>query len=144
MFLGEYLHTLDDKGRVVLPASFRAAIKEAGNQVVLTQGSDGNLALFTPDRFHEVAAEQGMNARTRDVRRDARAWFAKADLQKLDSQGRVMIKDKLREAAGIESPAEVAVVGVYDRIEIWEPTAFVAEQTAADAAFRAAEEVPGI
>ncbi|HSJ35795.1 MAG TPA: division/cell wall cluster transcriptional repressor MraZ [Acidimicrobiia bacterium] len=144
MFLGDYIHTLDEKGRVVMPSSFRAAIKEEGGQVVITKGSDGNLVIFTAPKFDEIAAEASASRpRLLDARRDLRAKFANADLQKLDSQGRVSLKPKLREFAGLEGAGEVAVVGMYDRIELWEVEAFEQEQAAADAAYRESEEVPG-
>lgn len=143
MFLGDYIHTLDDKGRVVMPAPFRAAIKEEGGNVVVTKGPDGNLVIFTSDMFEEVAQEEIARPRLREARRDARAKFAGADLQKMDSQGRVSLKPRLREYAGLTDADEVAVVGVYDRIEVWNVAAFEAEQAAADAAYRESEEVPG-
>lgn len=127
-----------------MPSSFRAAIKEEGGQVVITKGSDGNLVIFTAPKFDEIAAEASASRpRLLDARRDLRAKFANADLQKLDSQGRVSLKPKLREFAGLEGAGEVAVVGMYDRIELWEVEAFEQEQAAADAAYRESEEVPG-
>lgn len=143
MFLGDYIHTLDDKGRVVMPASFRSAIKEDGGNVVVTKGNDGNLVIFTGSKFQEIAAEELQRPRLRDARRDLRAKFANADYQKIDSQGRVILKPRLREYAGLADATEVAVVGLYDRIEVWDVAAFEAEQAAADAAFRESEEVPG-
>lgn len=143
MFLGDYIHTLDDKGRVVMPAPFRAAIKEEGGNVVVTKGPDGNLVLFTAEKFEEIAQEETERPRLRDARRDARAKFASADLQKMDSQGRVSLKPRLREYARLLDVDEVAVVGVYDRIEIWDVAAFEEEQAAADAAYQESEEVPG-
>lgn len=143
MFLGDYIHTLDEKGRVVMPASFRAAIKEAGGSVVVTKGSDGNLVLFTEEKFSQIAEEEMQRPRLRETRRDLRAKFANADLQKMDSQGRISLKPKLREYAGLSEASEVAVVGLFDRIELWEVAAFAAEQSAADALYREREEVPG-
>lgn len=143
MFLGDYIHTMDEKGRVVLPSSFRGAIKEDGGHVVVTKGSDGNLALFTQTKFHEIAQEELERPRDRQARREARAKFGSADLQKMDSQGRVMLKPKLREYAHLSDAAEVAVVGMYDRIELWDVDAFEAEQAASDELYRTSEEVPG-
>jgi MraZ protein len=143
VFLGDYIHTLDDKGRVVMPAPFRAAIKEDGGIVVVTKGPDGNLVLFPQSKFEEIAKEETERPRLRDARRDARAKFASADLQKMDSQGRVSLKPRLRDYANLMEVDEVAVVGVYDRIEVWDVDAFEEEQTAADAAYRESEEVPG-
>ncbi|HLU53494.1 MAG TPA: cell division/cell wall cluster transcriptional repressor MraZ [Acidimicrobiia bacterium] len=143
MFLGDYIHTLDEKGRVVMPSSFRAVIKEEGGNVVVTKGPDGNLVVFTEEKFREVAQEEMERPRVRETRRDIRAKFAAADLQKMDSQGRIAIKPRLREYAGIQSASEVAVVGVFDRIEIWDVAAFEQEQAAADTLYRESEETPG-
>lgn len=144
MFLGDYIHTLDEKGRVVMPSPFRAAIKEEGGNVVVTKGPDGNLVLFTEEKFRQVAEEEiAARPRVRDVRRDIRAKFAGADLQKIDSQGRVSLKPKLRDYAGLTDAHEVAVVGVYDRIELWDVVSFETEQETADALYRENEEVPG-
>jgi MraZ protein len=143
VFLGDYIHTLDEKGRVVMPAPFRAVIKEEGGNVVVTKGPDGNLVVFTEDKFRQVAEEEIQRPRVRETRRDIRAKFAAADLQKMDSQGRIVIKPRLREYAGIHNASEVAVVGVFDRIEIWDVTAFEEEQAAADALYRESEETPG-
>lgn len=143
MFLGDYIHTLDEKGRVVMPASFRAAIKEDGGNVVVTKGNDGNLVLFTASKFDEIAAEELQRPRLREARRDLRAKFANADFQKVDSQGRVSLKQKLRRYAGLDDATEVAVVGLYDRIELWDVATYEAEQAEADAAYRESEEVPG-
>lgn len=143
VFLGDYIHTLDEKGRVVMPASFRAAIKDSGGNVVVTKGSDGNLVVFTEDKFAQIAAEEMQRPRLRETRRDLRAKFANADLQKMDSQGRISLKPRLREYAGLGEAGEVAVVGLFDRIELWDVRSFEAEQSTADAAYREGEEVPG-
>jgi len=99
--------------------------------------------VFTEDKFRQVAEEEIQRPRVRETRRDIRAKFAAADLQKMDSQGRIVIKPRLREYAGIHNASEVAVVGVFDRIEIWDVTGFEEEQAAADALYRESEETPG-
>lgn len=143
MFLGDYIHTLDDKGRVVMPAQFRARIKEDGGEVVVTKGSEGNLVLFEASRFRQIAEEERARPRLRNTRLDARAKFASADLQKMDSQGRVTLKQKLRDYAGLTDATEVVVAGLYDYIEIWDVEAWEREQAMVDAAYRGSEEVPG-
>jgi MraZ protein len=143
VFLGDYIHTLDEKGRVVMPAPFRTAIKEDGGNVVVTKGQDGNLVIFTASKFKDIAEDEIERPRLRDARRDFRAKFANADFQKIDSQGRVTLRSKLREWARLTDVPEVAVVGLYDRIEVWDTAAYEQEQAAADAAYRESEEVPG-
>lgn len=143
MFLGDYIHTLDDKGRVVMPSSFRGAIKDDGGRVVVAKGSDGCITIFTESKFTEIAEQEIQAPRVRDTRRNMRAKFAAADVQKMDSQGRVSLKPKLREYAGLSDADEVAVIGMYDRIEVWQVDAYEAEQAMADDAYRTSEEVPG-
>lgn len=143
MFLGDYIHTLDDKGRVVMPAQYRAAIKEDGGEVVVSKGTDGNLVIFTRSKFLKLAEEETSRPRLRDARLDARAKFAAADLQKIDSQGRVTLKQKLRDYAGLSEATEVAVAGLFDRIEIWDVASWEAEQAKVDHTYRSGEEVPG-
>src|SRR5690606_6609462 len=99
-----------------MPAPFRAVIKEEGGNVVVTKGPDGNLVVFTEDKFRQVAEEEIQRPRVRETRRDIRAKFAAADLQKMDSQGRIVIKPRLREYAGIQSASEVAAVVVFEWI----------------------------
>ncbi len=140
MFLGEFIHTLDEKGRVVMPSSFRAALKEG---LVTTKGKDGNIVVFPASTFEEIANEELEQPRTREARRQARAMFSSAEFMKLDSQGRILLKPALRAYAGVDGADEVTVAGLYDRIEIWEVGSFLQEREEADAEYRANEEVPG-
>jgi MraZ protein len=140
VFLGEFIHTLDGKGRVVMPRSFRDFLEEG---LVTTKGKDGNVVVFPYDTFRQLAQEELESARTRAARRKARSMFSGADLMKLDSQGRILLKPELQEYAGIDDSKEVAVVGLFDRIEIWDVATFEAEREAADADYRANEEEPG-
>lgn len=117
MFLGEYNHTIDDKGRVIIPARFRP---DLATGLVVTRGLDGCLALYSNAAW-EALAEQ-VNAlpitdrRARDFRRFV---FGSATEATLDRQGRALIPAYLREYAGIDS--EVTVVGMNTYIEIWNP-----------------------
>ncbi|CAN5851638.1 division/cell wall cluster transcriptional repressor MraZ [soil metagenome] len=140
MFLGEFIHTLDDKGRVVMPSSFRAALKEG---LVTAKGKDGNIVVLPASTFDELAREELEQPRTREARRQARAMFSSAEFMKLDSQGRILLKPSLRTYAGLVDADEVTVAGLYDRIEIWEVDSFVRERQEADVEYRSNEEVPG-
>lgn len=140
VFLGEFIHTLDSKGRVVLPRSFRDALEDG---LVTTKGKDGNVVVFPAGTFEELARSELEKERTRDARRKARSMFSGADLMHLDGQGRILLKPELQQYAGIEGSKDVAVVGLFDRIEIWDVGAFEAERDAADSDYRANEEEPG-
>ena len=116
MFLGEHQHTVDPKGRIVLPSRFRA---ELAKGCFITKGLDRCLFIFTPEQWEIEAQEfRALSRRDRQLRNYSRVFFAGAIDQKLDKQGRVQIPAGLREYAGIEK--DVTVVGVAERIEIWD------------------------
>ena len=116
MFLGEYQHTLDPKGRVVLPAKFRERLADG---CIITKGQERCLFVFALDRWEEEVERVNRLPRTdRRARKLARSFFAGADQQAPDKQGRVQIPQNLRSYAGLEK--DLTVVGVADRIEIWD------------------------
>lgn len=124
-----------------MPSGFRPALKEDG--LVVAQGKDGNIAIFPTGTFESIAREELEALGDRKARRRSRAIFGPADSQKLDAQGRVLLKPNLRRYAGIDQATEVAVVGMYDRIEVWDVESFNAALAEAEAEYRADEEVPG-
>lgn len=116
MFLGEYSHSLDEKGRVVMPSKFRVGL--AGG-CVLTKGQERCLYVFPQDRWEGEAAQVLKLPRTdRRARNFSRSFFASASDQTLDRAGRCQIPEPLRIYAGLEK--DITVVGVADRIEIWD------------------------
>lgn len=120
MFLGEYLHTIDDKGRLTLPAKFRA---ELATGVVVTRGIDKCLFAF-PMAEWEKLAERVSNlplteAQAREFRR---LLFSGANDAELDKQGRVLLPQYLREYAGLDG--NVIVAGLNTHMEIWAPEAW--------------------
>ena len=118
MFFGRYEHSLDSKGRVVLPARFRSSFETP--QAFLTQYLDGCLALWTPAEFErQVRAMQAQAAAGRTNRNRARLWAARSHEVEIDRQGRMPIPSHLREFASLES--DVLVHGAIDRVELWAP-----------------------
>ena len=125
MFLGEFQHSLDDKGRIILPARFR---DELPSRVYLTGEIDGCLALWNESEFTTKAEE--MRDRLKGNRSDrdvARAFFATAAQAELTGQGRMVIPANLRTFAGLER--EVVVNGMFDHIEIWDAAAWRERRT---------------
>lgn len=117
-FVGRYEHTLDSKGRIILPAKFRGAFEHGG---YLTENREGCLALWTPGEFErqmQSMQEQSMAGRTE--RNRARLWAASSQETEIDRQGRMAIPAYLREFASLEG--DVLVHGAIDRIEIWNPS----------------------
>lgn len=121
MFLGEYTHTIDDKGRLTIPAKFRG---ELAAGLVLTRGFDRNLMVYPMGEWEklaqEIMARPVSDARTRDFRR--RVFSGAVDLEP-DRQGRILVPPYLREFAELtsENKGEVVVVGMFNYIEIWSP-----------------------
>jgi MraZ protein len=140
VFLGEDIHTLDDKGRVVLPARFR---RDLADGCVITKGQDGQLLVFTKEVYAEKATEVMEKPLDTPGRRFARTFFSSADEQNLDKAGRLLIKPDLRGYAGLELGREVAVLGVFDHIELWNLEAHLADRERGDREFLEAEETEG-
>lgn len=121
MFLGEHEHTIDDKGRLTLPAKLRAPFA-AG--IVLTRGLDKCVYAFTPDRWRALRDERlaSIDPFSIEGRKIRRYMFTGAAEAQLDRQGRVPIPAPLANYAGIGK--DVVVAGVDDHLEIWDRTAW--------------------
>jgi MraZ protein len=117
-FVGRYEHSLDAKGRVILPAKFRVHFEQGG---YLTQHTERCLALWTPGEFErQMQSMQEMAASGRADRNRTRLWASNSADVEIDRQGRMPIPGHLRAFAGLD--AEVLVHGAIDRVELWDPT----------------------
>jgi MraZ protein len=116
MFLGEYQHSLDAKGRVILPAKYR---DQLSGGAYVTKGRGGCLSVYTAQEFEEVA-DRVREASKRGGREldAARSFFAGTAEVSPDKQGRIAIPQQLREYAALDK--DVVVAGVFSRIEIWD------------------------
>lgn len=118
-FYGSYEHSIDDRGRVAIPAKYRASFAVG---VVLRLGPEGCVELYTPERFEEekdlLLGESG-GLRTQEGRRQRRQFLAGVSDQELDKQGRIVLSPTLRAQAGLSEKA--TIVGCGDYIEIWDP-----------------------
>lgn len=115
MFKGKYNHTIDAKGRLIVPSKFREML---GDEFVITKGADGCLTVYDNDgwnAFEETLQAMPMNRK--DVRQVARFFLAGAADVEVDKQGRILIPTELREYAGLEK--EVVLIGMAGKIEIW-------------------------
>jgi MraZ protein len=120
-FFGRYEHSLDIKGRIILPARLRHSFD---TEAFLSQWHDGCLALWTPEVFEKQLAEmEAIQHRGPEERQAARVLAAGSVQVELDRQGRVAIPAYLREYASLESA--VLVVGALDRIELWRPEQYL-------------------
>lgn len=122
MFLGEYRHSLDPKGRVNLPTKFRSALSKG---VVITRGVDRCLFVYPHATWEKLAANLARLPLTAQASRAfARLLLAGAMDVVPDGQGRIMLPEYLRSYARVRK--QVVIAGVYDRLEIWEAEAWSA------------------
>lgn len=120
MFFGEYQHSIDEKGRLAIPAKFRRSL--AGG-VVVTRGMDTCLYLYPVEEWAKLAEKlSGLPISQADSRAFSRLILAGASHAEIDSQGRILVPDYLRRYAGIR--AKAVIVGLYNRAEIWEEEAW--------------------
>ncbi|MDO8593395.1 MAG: division/cell wall cluster transcriptional repressor MraZ [bacterium] len=120
MFIGEYLHTLDSKNRISLPAKFR---KDLGRAVVMTRGLDRCLYVYSRKAWEREAQTYSADVNGSSARRGlARLFLAGSSEVEVDSNGRVLIPEHLKLFASIKEKAVIA--GVADRVEIWEERAW--------------------
>lgn len=120
-FLGSYLHQLDGKGRMALPAPFRRSVGEEG--FVLIHFEEPSLFLFPVKTWAEVERRLvELVRRQPDARKSVLALTANALEVVPDKQGRILVPERLQKAARLDG--EALIVGVLDRIEIWNPELF--------------------
>lgn len=120
MFSGTYTPKLDEKGRLFLPAKFREAMAEG---LVMTRGQERSIDIRTAADFERFADKFKTASQTdARLRGYGRMLFGLMSEQTPDKQGRITITPPLRQYAGLGK--EAVVVGVYDRIEIWDPKAW--------------------
>ena len=115
MFLGKYKHTLDDKGRIFMPAKFR---DELAGGMVATIGIDRCISVYTKEEFSRFKDRlDGASVTNQAVRQFSRIIYGFACECECDKQGRIMLSQELKDYAGIEK--EAMIVGESKKIEIW-------------------------
>lgn len=115
MFMGEYNHTIDTKGRLIIPSKFREAL---GDEFVVTKGLDGCLFVYDNAEWQSFEAKlKALPLTNKDARQFVRFFLAGAAGVEVDKQGRILLPITLREFAGLDK--EVVLVGVASRVEIW-------------------------
>lgn len=120
MLIGEYKHTIDDKKRISLPIKFR---KEIGKSMVITQGLDNCLFVYSLKEWTKISEQLGsLPMGQSNARGFNRLFLGGASEIDIDSVGRIIIPDGLREFAKLKS--KVVFAGIYNRVEIWDEEAW--------------------
>lgn len=115
MFIGEYQHTIDEKGRLSVPAKFRGLLAQGA---VVTRGLDNCLFLYVPEEWEKLASKlSDLPIGQADARAFSRLMLAGAFSLEVDRQGRINIPQYLRDFAVIKK--NVVIAGLYNRLEIW-------------------------
>lgn len=115
MFMGEYHHTIDEKGRMIIPAKFR---EELGSTFVITRGLDHCLFVYPQSEWKQLELKlKSLPFTKKDARAFTRFFFSGATECDLDKQGRVNVSLPLRQYSQLEK--ECVVIGVSNRVEIW-------------------------
>lgn len=124
MLIGEYIHTIDEKNRVSMPAKFR---KELGKKIIITPGLGNCLFIFTNKEWEKVSkklsdSDADLSFLKSDQRNFNRYMFGRAAEVEIDSIGRILIPDFLKNRIGLKNTA--AIIGVKDRVEVWDEKAW--------------------
>ena len=138
MFMGEYNHTIDNKGRIIVPAKFR---KDLGENFVLTRGLDSCIFIYPHSEWKQLEQKLKALPLTKgDARAFSRFFLSGATECSLDNQGRIQIPENLRSHADLKK--EVVVIGVSSRVEIWSKENWKDYQSEAEESFEnIAEEI---
>ena len=140
MFVGQFRHSLDSKGRVILPAKFRPRLEEGA---FMARGLDGCVTVYPADEWERVADNmRELMARGGGERQAARSFFAGAAEVAPDRQGRVQVPAHLRDFAGLALERAVVVAGVHSRVEIWDAERWEQQEQQGEQVITAAEGIP--
>lgn len=114
MFMGEYHHTIDEKGRLILPSKIRY---DLGENFVVTRGLDNCLFIYPKDEWTEIINKYKSLPNTKDARNFMRFFLSGATILEFDKQGRINIPDVLVKFACLKK--DCVIIGVNERLEIW-------------------------
>ena len=125
LFMGEYNHSIDTKGRIIVPSKFRELL---GERFVVTRGLDGCLWVLPTDEWDDFTGKlRSLPVANKDARKIVRLFMSGAMDAELDKQGRILLPQNLREYAKLEK--DITMVGTGARIEIWDKKAWEESST---------------
>lgn len=122
MFAGEYLCRLDEKGRFIVPSPIREALEADGQAVVFLKGPERAILAYSVKEWERVLERTKAKLDEDQSRLFMHFVVSEAGTSELDKAGRVLIPSKLRKQIPVEEDQEVILVGLYNRLEIWNPS----------------------
>ncbi len=128
MFMGQFEHTIDTKGRAIVPVKYR---EELGEEFIVTWGADGCLYLYPQTAWQEFVDQLAKLPSNQNTRKIQRQFLSMAMEVSLDKQGRILIPAKLRTSANLEK--DLVFIGMMNRVEIWDKSTLEAQDEAEDA-----------
>lgn len=139
MFIGEYAHTLDDKGRLAIPVKFREVLKAGA---VITRGLDTCLFIYTVEEWERLAQKlAALPLGQAATRAFSRLMLAGAMAAEVDKQGRVVVPEYLRAFATLKK--NVVIAGLYNRLEVWDEAVWQTYKSATETESNALAEKMG-
>lgn len=129
MFMGQFEHTIDAKGRTIVPVKYR---EELGAEFIVTWGADGCLYLYPQEAWKQFVDQLSKLPSNQNTRKIQRQFLSMAMEVALDKQGRILIPAKLRASANLEK--DLVFIGMMNRVEIWDKSTLDEQEQEEDAA----------
>jgi MraZ protein len=122
MFAGEYLCKVDEKGRFLVPSPIRERIEAEGNQVMFLKGNEQSLWIYSVKEWEKVLERTKAQLDEDQSRLFMHHIVSEAGTSEIDKAGRVLIPGRLRKLIPVDEDQEVILVGLYHRMEVWNPS----------------------
>lgn len=122
MFAGEYLCKLDEKGRFILPSPMRERLEAEGKEVVFLKGPEQSLWIYSAAEWQRILERMKDKLDEDQSRLFMHSVVSEAGTSDVDKAGRILIPGRLRKIIPVEDDQEIVLVGLYNRLEIWNPS----------------------
>jgi MraZ protein len=122
MFAGEYLCKLDEKGRFIIPPAVREKLESGTKSVVFVKGTEQAVWIYTAPEWFRLLERMKSTLDEEQSRLFMHHVVAEAGVSEIDKAGRVLIPGRLRKLIPVDEDQEVVLVGLYERLEVWNPS----------------------
>lgn len=122
MFAGEYLCKVDEKGRFIVPSPIRERVEAEGNEVIFLKGPEQSLWIYSMIEWNKVLERTKAKLDEDQSRLFMHFVVSEAGTSEVDKTGRILIPARLRKNAPVDEDQEIVLVGLYNRLEVWNPS----------------------